>query len=210
MMPMLGMASMHRLEDRPDATDPHARSAQLLGGRAQAIDLGPAATERLHDQSTVEALVRDPRHLSDPFLDEPRRALRRAWCRAGSPGRATGNNSSATSVISRSTRSQADHCEPDQHDHPDAEREGVQQFGGAQDVGVGVGQELHRSASTGDTASARRDRCSVTPRRKRGLGTKRGEGREVAAQHDRQPAEPRRSPAGRRRRRGRDRTRRRC
>ena len=70
-----------------------------------------------------------------------------------------GNSSSATSGHEQVDLHEADDGKDDEDDHADAERERVEELGGAEDVGVGMGEQLARRLRHGDSPSGRRDTC---------------------------------------------------
>ena len=131
-----------RLEERAEPADLDPLVAQRLGRDGEACDLVRLEAERLHHERAVEALVRDARDLADVLLAPRRRAARPGGCSSGSGSNIAGNRTSPTSARIGSTDDQRDHREDDQHHEPGRERQGVDDLGGGEHVGVGVGEQL--------------------------------------------------------------------
>ncbi len=131
----------HRLERAPEPSHVDAGRPQLLGRGPQPVDLLVAATEGLHHEGPVEALVHDPRDGTDlllHLLGRPLDALRVEPVEQAERREQRQRQKHEPEV----DQCQADHGEEDERHHADGERHRAHDLGGGQHVAVGVGQEL--------------------------------------------------------------------
>ena len=168
------------LEERAEPADLDALLAELVGRDRQPVDLVVLEAERLHHERAVEALVRDPGDLAHVRLHG-----------GGGPLDAAG-------VVAVEQRHQREEDEPDQgqdrvddeerddreddeDDEPGGEGQRVDDLGGREDVGVGVGEQL---AGRRAAVEVERHREEVVGDRvaQPGLPEPGGLAREVAAQ----------------------------
>ena len=176
-------------EGAADATDPQPGLPQLVGPLPHALDLERGPAEGLHHEGAVEALVRHPRHLADPLLHLRHGLLDPGGVEAVHEGE-RGEEQQRHRGEGGVDLDEADDREADEDEHADGEGEGVQQLGGAEDVGVGVGQQgpgRLRPVVPHRDLEVRAGDLAPQP----GLGPERGERGEVAPEDDGQaPQQP--------------------